>query len=231
MSRLGVIALLAAVALPIWAQAQIGARGNSGTGMHLAGPPAGRGLGVTIGIARTPPPNLPFNHPFQPAIFLGTPWFADYEPVTVPPQVLPVIVVQTQPAAEPPPEEIKPAVPLLIEWQGDRYVRFSGTDMRGAEAKADYVEAASVTVHASRRQPRELPPAALVFRDGHREEVRDYAIVRNVIYARGNYWSDGYWTRAIPISDLNLPATVRANDERGIRFTMPAGPNEVVTRP
>jgi hypothetical protein len=227
MIRLGALALLAAVAMPTGAQAQFGVSANSSAAIHFAGPERG----VTIGIARTPQAHPPFSHPFQPAIFLGTPWFADYEPAAVPPQVVPVIVVQTEPAAEPPREEIKPAAPLLIEWQGDRYVRFSDTDQRGSEAQADYAKVAPVKGHASQPQARELPPAALVFHDGHREEVRDYAIVRSVIYARGNYWSDGYWTKAIPISALDLPATMRANDERGILFTLPSGPNEVVTRP
>jgi len=52
-----------------------------------------------------------------------------------------------------------------------------------------------------------------------------------VIYARGNYWQDGYWTKNIEISALNLPATIQVNQDNGVRFTLPAGPSEVVTRP
>ena len=33
------------------------------------------------------------------------------------------------------------------------------------------------------------------------------------------------------ISDLDLPATFQQNRERGVKFTLPAGPNQVVTRP
>ena len=39
----------------------------------------------------------------------------------------------------------------------------------------------------------DLPPALLVFRDGHTEEVRDYTIADGILYARGDFYTDGYW--------------------------------------
>ena len=51
------------------------------------------------------------------------------------------------------------------------------------------------------------------------------------IYFKADYWSSGSWTRKIQIADLDLPATLRLNQERGLKFVMPSGPNEVVTRP
>ena len=77
----------------------------------------------------------------------------------------------------------------------------------------------------------ELPPVSLIFRDGHSEQVRDYSIVGGVMYARGNYYSDGYWNKTIELAALNLPETLKSNQSRGVRFILPSAANEVVTRP
>jgi hypothetical protein len=71
----------------------------------------------------------------------------------------------------------------------------------------------------------------LIFRDGHHEESSDYSIISGVIYARGDYWTSGSWSKQIPLSQLDLPATLKANQERGVTFRLPGAPNEVVTRP
>ena len=78
---------------------------------------------------------------------------------------------------------------------------------------------------------RELPPAVLVFRDGRTEEVSDYTIMSGTIYSKADYWSSGSWTRKIQIADLDVPATLKQNQERGLSFVLPSGPNEVVMRP
>jgi hypothetical protein len=71
----------------------------------------------------------------------------------------------------------------------------------------------------------------LIYRDGHSEQVPEYAIVKGVIYTRGDYWRNGQWTKTIQMLALNIPATIQANQKQGVRFVLPAGPNEVVTRP
>jgi hypothetical protein len=123
--------------------------------------------------------------------------------------------------------------PLLIELQGDKYVRFGGVQRSGQHeitAPPDYAEGES-GIHKPRAQAEALPPAVLIYRDGHHEEVSDYAIVGSVMYARGDYWKNGYWTKNIQLSALNIPATMKTNLDNGIKFVLPAGPNEVVTRP
>ncbi len=77
----------------------------------------------------------------------------------------------------------------------------------------------------------DLVPAVVVFRDGHREEVAAYTITDGVLYAQGNYYTDGSWNRKIDLSSLNLPETIEASRSRGVHFRLPAAPNEVVTRP
>jgi len=60
------------------------------------------------------------------------------------------------------------------------------------------------------------PPTLLVFRDQHKQEIRNYAIVGQTL------WSFGARTEKIPLADLDLAATVKANDERGLTFHVPA---------
>ena len=122
-----------------------------------------------------------------------------------------------QPAPQPV-QEVKPANPLLIELQGDHFVRLTGNPPVAGSASQSV-------------QSAELPPALLVFRDGRRQEVSSYAIIGPALYASGSYWTTGYWTQKILLADLDLPATVRANQERGVQFVLPAAPNQVITRP
>jgi hypothetical protein len=61
------------------------------------------------------------------------------------------------------------------------------------------------------------PATVLVFRDQRRQEVTNYAI------AGGTLWvlSDHIAAKKIPINELDLAATTRANDERGVEFQVP----------
>ena len=84
------------------------------------------------------------------------------------------------------------------------------------------------SVHA--QAPSQLPPAVLVFRDGHQEEAAKYTIVGTAIWIKTDYWSTGSWARKIPIADLNLDATLHLNQERGAKFNLPSRPSEVIVR-
>lgn len=128
----------------------------------------------------------------------------------------PAVVVERAPAPQPV-EQVKPANPLMIELQGDRFVRVKG-------------DAASAATAAPSAAPA-LPPVLLVFRDGHQEQVFSYSIFGPALYASGSYWTNGYWTQKILLADLNLPATLRVNQERGVNFVLPSAPNQVITRP
>ena len=182
---------------------------------------------------------------FPRTVYLGSPfWTDDFgSPYTQAPSV---IVVQPPPSttsSAAPKEEPKPASPLMIEWQGDRYVRrtdTNGTSIRNnqpdyiAEAKPRLTEKGPNTPApqpATTSPATELSPATFVFRDGHREQSSDYSIISGVIYARGDYWTNGSWSKQIPVSQLDLPATFKANQERGVTFRLPSAANEVVTRP
>ena len=60
------------------------------------------------------------------------------------------------------------------------------------------------------------PATVLVFRDQHKQEVQNYAIVGQTLW---NFAPQH--TQKIPLSDLDLPATAKANDERGVDFHVP----------
>ncbi len=62
------------------------------------------------------------------------------------------------------------------------------------------------------------PETILVFRDGHQVEIHNYAIVGSTLYDL----SEGR-TKRVALAELDLPATVRQNDERGVEFRVPAG--------
>jgi hypothetical protein len=129
--------------------------------------------------------------------------------------------------------------PLMIELQNGRYVRVRDTeeDSKNGEAQ-ELTSAPEKSKHASSTPaPRDpapaptLPPAVLIFRDGHSEEVRDYAIADGILYARGDYYAEGYWNKKIALSTLNVAQTMQANTARNVKFVLPSSPNEVITRP
>jgi hypothetical protein len=240
--RLSIALLAATVSVPL-STAQM--RGGVGRPGFVARTGFARGVRGGIGLHHQ-------TRPFTRGIFLGSPFlYSDYdasEPYIVERDVesdvenAPPQVVLVQPAsADASPRKTKPG-PLLIEWQGDRYVRFGGaeeTEERGASAHPDY--AAPTITKAPMKPPMsatqkerteppagEFPPAVLVYRDGHREEIPDYAIADGVIYVRGNYWQNGYWTKRIPLSALDPPATMQANQQRGVKFMLPSAPNVVI---
>jgi hypothetical protein len=116
--------------------------------------------------------------------------------------------------------ERKPAEPLVIERQGDRFVRVNQIDLSTVKSQPERSHAAE-----------QLPTTILVFRDGRRVELNGYTIVDRVLYASVDYAANGYWTKKISLADLDLSATIKLNEQRGTRFTLPRAPNEVITRP
>lgn len=61
------------------------------------------------------------------------------------------------------------------------------------------------------------PATVLVFKDGHKSEVQNYAIAGDTLFD----YSDGRSHR-VRLADLDLPATQKANEDRGVDFQIPA---------
>jgi hypothetical protein len=71
----------------------------------------------------------------------------------------------------------------------------------------------------NRPKPDPEPATALVFRDQHVEEVHNYAISGGVVWVLNDQAG-----KKIPLAELDIPATVKMNDDRGVDFQVP-GPS------
>ena len=61
-------------------------------------------------------------------------------------------------------------------------------------------------------------PTTLVFRDGRRSQVENYAIIGNTLWVFHDQRR-----QKIPIAELDLQATQQANQDQGVDFSIPAG--------
>jgi hypothetical protein len=143
--------------------------------------------------------------------------------------------------------EPSPSEPLMIELQNGHYVHVKSAPIGDDTEPLKFADNSSTEPsHASKAAKSSgqnsaapqlvataapLPSAVLIFRDGHSEEVRDYTIANGILYARGDYYTDGYWNKKIDLANLNVAQTLQANNERSVKFVLPSAPNEVITRP
>jgi hypothetical protein len=72
------------------------------------------------------------------------------------------------------------------------------------------------TSHVEERNE-SIPTTVLVFRDERKQEVQNYAVVGQTLWV-----FEPQRTEKIPLSQLDIPATAKANDERGVDFRVPA---------
>src|SRR5215468_12134200 len=237
----GFLSCALAISLVVSASAQRG--GHDGFPVLSPSTPARGGLGFG--------PREGRHHPFPSSVFFGSPFWGDnYYPYY--PDPAPTYVVQPSPK---PLEYSNSLAPLVIELQGDHYVRRSLDESSTAQSEPAVTAAAAPNTvssagrlsssrsnaplsrsnaaqeSASPLSSRSEAPTVFVFRDGHREESSDYSIISGVIYSRGDFWTSGAWSKKILIADLDLRATLQANRERGVPFRLPSAPNEVITRP
>jgi hypothetical protein len=70
---------------------------------------------------------------------------------------------------------------------------------------------------AEAREERQAPAIVLIYKDGRQREVQNYAIMGNYLFDIGMFVA-----QKIPLAELNLKATLKANDERGVEFSLPA---------
>ena len=111
-------------------------------------------------------------------------------------------------------------------------LRMTVAERNGSNSPVGYAENAKSDVVTKNSPPaRELPPAILVFRDGRQQEINSYTIMNGTIFTRSDYWITGSWNQKIQIADLDVPATLRQNQQRGLNFNLPSSANEVIVRP
>lgn len=219
MTKLATIALAVALCATAAAQSRVSmGRPSAGSASPGVGRHFGPGISVSVVERR-------HQHPFARSPFLygyGSPYFyPDYGPDEVEyarpePAPQPAPVIQEKP--EPLPE------PVLLELHGSQWVKVTNFGAASQQALKPSAQTESQLL-------KEIPPAVLVYRDGHNEEVSSYSIIGRAIYTKSDYWSSGSWTRTIQIADLDIPATLKQNQQRGVKFDLPSGPDEVVIRP
>ena len=90
-------------------------------------------------------------------------------------------------------------------------------DIEELNGKVDHlqrdVESRNYVPRPPSRQEAVRQSTTLVFKDHHREEVQNYAVVGGTLWIL-----DEKKASKIPLDDLDLDATTRVNDERGVDF-------------
>jgi hypothetical protein len=103
-----------------------------------------------------------------------------------------------------------PIMHIVAEQPGARY---PSNDPELAEAPPLQVQPQPEQSNAHEAKPNES--SVLVFRDGHQQEVSNYAIMGQTVYVFDKR------TQKVALADLDVPATIKANDDRGLEFKIP----------
>jgi hypothetical protein len=156
-----------------------------------------------------------FNSGFALPVYAVPYYYADY----------PVVVDPTDTSME---ENYGPPGPTIFDRHGSdassgELERQYDERLSRLEKQVDEAEASSTPQTTART---EAPQSAvvdqlstvLVFHDGHTAEVQNYAIVGDVLFD----FSTGV-RHKIALSDLDLDATQKQNENRGVDFHLPAG--------
>lgn len=107
--------------------------------------------------------------------------------------------------------------PTIFDRRGPGTERYEKPEPR-PQSEEDYRASEPPQQQPQEQQPvADQPQTVLVFKDGHQLEVSNYAIVGSTLYDL----SEGR-TRKVGLAELDLPATVKQNDSRGVDFRLPA---------
>ncbi len=90
-------------------------------------------------------------------------------------------------------------------------------DSEAANTQADAASAEQGTSPDASAGAETIDPTILVFKDGHQIEVENYAVVSQTLYDL----TPGH-RRKIALAELDLPATEKLNDDRGVTFELPS---------
>ena len=100
---------------------------------------------------------------------------------------------------------------------GREYARPRAEEDYRSEHAPETAEKPSAALQ-TQETPEEQPATVLVFKDGRQMEVGNYAIVGTTLYDL----SDGR-SKKVALAELDLSATVKQNDDRGVEFKVPEG--------
>ncbi len=113
------------------------------------------------------------------------------------------------------------AVPPTYYYRDDDYDRGNlRRDIDELNGKVDHLQrdldSRNYVPRPPARQEAIRESTMLVFKDKHREEVQNYAVVGNSLWIL-----DEKNATKVPLDDLDLDATTRVNNERGVDFNVP----------
>lgn len=139
--------------------------------------------------------------------------------------------LEGQPSADPEGQDQYQGGPTIFDRRGaGERARNDYVDDPPAAPIAKPVPGPEARVHAP-DPPDDPPPAAaaspianqpntvLIFKDGHKQEVSNYAIVGATLFDL----TPGHRLK-IALADLDVAATEKANEDQGVDFTLPAAP-------
>lgn len=223
MGKLALIAAIVTLSGASLAQRQAGNAGGHGPVVHPSFTQSNRG-GFRITAGR--PGDFRGRGFRNSSLYYPWPYYSDFYPGYYDSSY-------EEPPAPPAPSAATPAQsfsnepvpsPALLELQGNQWVKVNSFTIANTGASQNAPMAGTASA-------KEMPPAVLVYRDGHTEELSSYTIIDGAIRTKSDYWTNGSWIRTIQIADLDVPATLKQNQERGVKFDLPSGPNEVIIRP
>lgn len=217
MSKISALALTLTLCVPALAQSRISVGRPVGSPVGMSGRHFAPGIVTVEREHRRPFGRFPYFYGYGAPYFYSDDYRYDQAEYARPePAPQPAPIVQGKP--EPLPE------PVLLELHGSQWVKVTNFGEASQQALGS-------SAKAEAQPPIEMAPAVLVYRDGRSEEVSSYSIIGSAIYTKSDYWSSGSWTRTIQIADLDIPSTLKQNQQRGVKFALPSGPDEVVVRP
>jgi hypothetical protein len=103
--------------------------------------------------------------------------------------------------------------------QSDVYRLQAELDQIRQEQASRAVQQQYVTASSRSAKPEAAPPTVLVFRDGHKVEAQNYAVAGQTLWIFSEQRA-----RKVPLADLDLESTRKANDERGVEFAVRGNP-------
>jgi hypothetical protein len=106
------------------------------------------------------------------------------------------------------------------QYQGPQQAPQQGPGPRGSMLRQQMHPSAAA------RPEHEQPATTIIFKDGRRVDVRNYVIAKNTLTIL-----DGGMRQRFQLSQVDLPATQKANDERGVDFKAPTATVSLLCNP
>jgi hypothetical protein len=103
------------------------------------------------------------------------------------------------------------------DYRNNDYRGYDGRQVLDQDYRAGLSRPSEQTSERSPEPVVSQPSTVLIFKDGHQQEISNYAIVGSTLYDL----SDGR-SKRVQLTDLDLSATVKENDQRGVEFQLPA---------